>query len=175
MRHETRIAGFGGQGVITIGILLAVAAGEYGGQHVAQTQSYGPEARGGACKTDVVLSDRPIDYIKTLRLDTLIVMSQTALDKYGKDLPDEGLLIIDSTLVHSVPERFRLVKRVPATELAEDMGLKVAANVCMFGALCRLTGWVAPEQCVKALQSQLPASVFTQNVAAFDKGVSVFA
>ena len=174
MRKEIRIAGFGGQGVITIGVLAAIAAGQFEGAHVAQTQSYGPEARGGACKTDVIFSDTPIDYIKTLKLDAMVVMSQAALDKYAGDLDDGGILLVDDTLVHSVPERFTRVSRIPATELAEAMNLKVAANVCMLGALASLTGWLQPQSCKSALATQLPANILAKNNDAFDKGFSYF-
>ena len=170
MRKEIRIAGFGGQGVITIGVLAAIAAGQFGALHVAQTQSYGPEARGGACKTDVVFSSEPIDYIKTLNLDAMVIMSQTALDKYADGLADDRLLLVDSTLVHRIPERFTRVYRVPATELAEGMSMKVAANVCMFGAFAALTGLLKPETCRAALEVQLPGKILAKNYEAFDKG-----
>ena len=174
MRKEMRIAGFGGQGVITIGVLAAIAAGQFGDQYVAQTQSYGPEARGGACKTDVVLSDEPIDYIKTLNLDAMIVMSQSALDKYESGLSDDGILLVDSTLVHNVPERFTNVHRIPATELAEAMNLKVAANSCMFGAMTYIMKWITPEACKSALEVQLPPKILIKNLEAFDKGFNYF-
>lgn len=174
MRKEVRIAGFGGQGVITIGVLAAIAVGQFGGTHVAQTQSYGPEARGGACKTDVVFSDAPIDYIKPLNLDAMVVMSQAALDRYATGLSDDGMLLVDSTLVHMVPERFIRVSRIPATEAVESLGLKVAANVCMFGALASLTGWLTPESCKSALAAQLSAGILAKNNEAFDTGFAYF-
>lgn len=171
MRKEARIAGFGGQGVITIGVLLAKALGQFGGSHVAQTQSYGPEARGGACKTDVVTSSGEIDYIKPLNLDVMAAMSQSALNAYGSSLRDDGRLIVDSTLVTSVPERCRDVVAVPATELAEkDLGLRVAANVIMFGVLARATGWADPEACKAALADTFPKKVLQKNIEAFDLG-----
>lgn len=171
MRQELRIAGFGGQGVITIGVLLAKGLGQFDGRHVAQTQSYGPESRGGACKTDVVASDEPIDYIKPLRLDALLAMSQPALDAYGEGLRDDGLLLVDNTLVTCLPDRFRNVWQIPATRLAEqDMGLRVVANVIMFGALARATGWIAPEVCKMALEATLPSKVLAKNLTAFELG-----
>ena len=99
MRTEVRMAGFGGQGVIKAAILLTEAAGIYQGLHVAQTQSYGPEARGGACRSEVVVSDEPIDYIKAVNLDYFLVMSQPAFDKYSPDLdPSHSVVLADSTL-----------------------------------------------------------------------------
>lgn len=171
MRKEFRIAGFGGQGVITIGLLLAKAVGQFGDQDVVQTQSYGPEARGGACKTEVVISDATIDYIKVLKLDTLVVMSQPALDTYGHDLPSEGVLLVDSTLVSSVPPKCANVWRIPATGIAEnEIGLRVTANVVMFGAIAKVTGAATVEQCKQALEDFFPAKVLQKNFEAFDRG-----
>jgi len=171
MRKELRIAGFGGQGVISIGLLLAKAVGQFGDLDVVQTQSYGPEARGGACKTEIVISDTTIDYIKVLNLDILVVMSQPALDKYGVDLPDDGILIVDNTLVEQVPDRYRNVWRIPATSIAEnELGLRVVANVVMFGAIAKITGQVSPDECKQALESSFPAKVIQKNFDAFDRG-----
>lgn len=171
MRKELRIAGFGGQGVISIGLLLAKAVGQFGDLDVVQTQSYGPEARGGACKTEVVISDATIDYIKVLNLDILVVMSQPAFDKYGADLPHDGTLIVDNTLVEQVPDAYQNVWRIPATSIAEnEIGLRVVANVVMFGAIARVTGLVTPEQCRRALEASFPAKVIQKNYDAFDRG-----
>ena len=171
MLKEIRIAGFGGQGGITIGVLLAKALGQFGDAAVAQTQSYGPEARGGACKTDVVLSDMEIDYIKPLALNCMAVMSQPALDSYAASLPDASLLVVDETLVETLPARFTNVHKLPATALAEEkLGMRVAANVVMFGALAKVTGWVTVEACKKALADTFPAKILEKNNSAFDLG-----
>ena len=171
MRNEIRIAGFGGQGVITAGVLLAKALGQYGDFYVAQTQSYGPEARGGACKTDVVVSDTEIDYIKPLAIDVMAVMSQPALNAYQASLKDDGGLLVDSTLVNDIPARFTKVFSIPATDLAEnELGLRVTANVIVFGALAKITGWVTPEACKQAIADIFPAKTLEKNYAAFDLG-----
>ena len=171
MRKEIRIAGFGGQGVISIGVLLAKGLGQFDGKAVAQTQSYGPESRGGACKTDVVTADEELDYIKPLNLDALLVMSQPALDLYGEGVGDHATLLIDSTLVHKVPPRFGKVWSIAATAIAEEeLGLRVVANVVMFGALAAATGWVSEDTCKKALADIFPPKVLGKNIAAFDAG-----
>ena len=171
MRREIRIAGFGGQGVITVGILLAKATGEFRRQYVAQTQSYGPESRGGACKTDVVISDDEIDYIKPVALDWLLAMSQPALDRYGPELGAQGKLLVDSSLVTSIPERFAVMLRIPATNLADkELEFPVAANVVMFGALAKVTGWVDAEACLQAISGTVPAKVLEKNTQAFHLG-----
>lgn len=173
MRKEIRIAGFGGQGVISIGMLLAKGLGQFDDKPVAQTQSYGPESRGGACKTDVVTSDTDIDYIKPMNLDAMLVMSQPALNLYGEALADDKLLLIDTTLVKDIPARFSNVWGISATAIAEEeMGLRVVANVVMLGALAASTGWISSETCKKALEDTFPAKVLTKNYIAFDAGFS---
>ncbi len=100
MRNEIMFAGFGGQGVVKAALLLTVAGGLFENKEVAQTQSYGPEARGGACRSEVVISNEEIDYIKTIRLDALVVMSQPALEKYmGRIDKKNTVVIADSTLI----------------------------------------------------------------------------
>jgi len=171
MRREIRIAGFGGQGVITVGVLLAKALGQFGEAAVAQTQSYGPEARGGACKTDVVFSDTEIDYIKPLALDCMAVMSQPALNTYAGSLSDDALLVVDATLVDDIPARFTNVRKLPATAMAEErLGMRVAANVVMFGAVAKATGWVSIEACKQALADTFPEKILAVNFSAFDLG-----
>ncbi|MBW2408830.1 MAG: 2-oxoacid:acceptor oxidoreductase family protein, partial [Deltaproteobacteria bacterium] len=116
MRNEVVFAGFGGQGIVKAALLLAQAAGLHENKEVAQTQSYGPEARGGACRSEVVISEEQIDYIKALDVDCLVVMSQPALDKYiGTVDPDKTFVIADTTLIREVPQRLKKVFPVEAT------------------------------------------------------------
>lgn len=173
MRQEIRLAGFGGQGVISMGILLAIAAGKYEGREVAQTQSYGPEARGGACKTEVVISDAQIDYIKALKPDYFVAMSQPALDKYLHDVDaGQSMVIVDSTLVGTVPEHLANVRRIPATQFAEDfLGARVAANVFMLGALTRLSRLVSADSCRKAIGQTMAPKLVDINLSAFEAGM----
>ena len=96
MRKEIRICGFGGQGIILAGIILAKAASIFDNKESIQTQSYGPEARGGASKCEVIISDKAIEYPKVQSPDILIAMSNKALIKYIVDLKDEGILIVDN-------------------------------------------------------------------------------
>ena len=171
MRDEVRIAGFGGQGVISIGMLLARAVGQFGDLEVAQTQSYGPEARGGACKTDVVISDETIDYIKPLCLRKLVVMAQPALDVYGAELPDDACIIADTTLVTEIPGRFSNVFTLRATELAEQtLKVKMLANMIMFGALLRVTDWAPLSKAREAMENHFAAQWHANNNAALELG-----
>ena len=172
MRQEIRFAGFGGQGVISMGIVTALAAGKFEKKQVAQTQSYGPEARGGACKTEVVISDQEIDYIKAIKPDILVVMSQPALDRYVVDIdPDKSLLIVDDTLIDRIPENIKRVVKIPATQIVEErFGSKVAANVFMMGALTRISEVISYSNCAKALQEIMPAKTWEANLAALEAG-----
>ena len=140
MRTEIRIAGFGGQGVIMAGIIVGKAAALYDNINAVQTQSYGPEARGGASKTEVVISDDEIYYPKVQEPDILVAMSHTALIKYMGDLKDGGILIIDPDMVEEDdPVLVKFIKdhniklfKAPATETAvNDIGLRVVANIVM--------------------------------------------
>ena len=134
MRQEVRIGGFGGQGVIMTGIVIGKAASLFDGKNAVQTQSYGPEARGGASKTEVVISDEPIDYPKVQAPDIFIAMSQTALMKYKDDLKEEGILIIDPDLVNEddiadfVADKKIKLFRAPATRTATHDGCDCQSN-----------------------------------------------
>ena len=117
-RIEIRLVGEGGQGVILAGIILAEAAAIYDGLQVVQSQSYGPEARGGASKSEVIISDQEIDFPEVIHADLVIALSQEACDKYGQSLKDDGLLIVDTTQVTRV-QAINAVK-VPITRIALD-------------------------------------------------------
>src|SRR4030067_2936172 len=103
-RYEVRLSGSGGQGLILMGIILAEAIGVYEGKFVAQTQSYGPEARGGSSKSEVIVSEEEIDYPKAMKPDLLLVMNQKSCDDFFPDLKPEGILIVDSTFVTQIPQ-----------------------------------------------------------------------
>ncbi len=172
MRREVMFAGFGGQGIVKAALLLTQAAGMYEGREVAQTQSYGPEARGGACKSEVVVSDGPIDYIKTRRLDLIVLMSQPAMDTYG-DLvvPDHTVVVYDETLVSRVPDGFRHSVPVPATRCAEtEFGRALYANIVMLGAVAAAGRLVALESLERALDGNVPAQTLAANRAALARG-----
>jgi len=174
MRKEVRISGFGGQGIVLAGVILGRSAVLYDGKNAVQTQSYGPEARGGASKSEVVISEEEIDYPKVIKPDVLVCMSQQAFDKYGRDIKDEGTVIVDRDLV-TVPENFyngnvKLYK-IPFTDIAyKDIGLKIVANMVMLGALVRITGVVSKEAMKKAILDSVPKGTEKKNLIAFEKG-----
>jgi 2-oxoglutarate ferredoxin oxidoreductase subunit gamma len=164
MRTEIRIGGFGGQGVILAGIILGKAASIFDENEAVQTQSYGPEARGGASKCEVVVSDDEIDYPKVQSPDILVAMSNEALIKYIVDLKDEGTLIVDpdTTDIEDVRDFIDQhnikVFKAPATKTANDeIGLKIVANIVMVGAITKITGVISENAAVEAIKDSVPA------------------
>lgn len=172
MRQELVAAGFGGQGIILMGIVACVAAGLYDDKVVAQTQSYGPVSRGGACRTDVVISDEEIDYAKALSPDVMILMSEQARDRYiGEVKPEESVVIVDSTLVKEVPAPIKKVYRVPATEIAEmELNQRLAANMVMLGAASALAGLFSREALESAVKDTAGGKYLEVNLRALREG-----
>jgi 2-oxoglutarate ferredoxin oxidoreductase subunit gamma len=168
-RFEIRLSGSGGQGLILAGIVLAEAAGVYDGKYVAQSQSYGPEARGGASKAEVVISDEEIDYPMATRPDLLLAMNQSACDAYYHDLKPEGMLVVDSTFVTNTPTTKAV--RIPFTQLArQELGSEMAANIVALGALATLTKIVSPEALETAVLSRVPPGTEDLNRRALQLG-----
>ena len=168
-RIEVRLAGEGGQGMILAGILLAEAAAIYDGKNAIQTQSYGPEARGGASKAEVIISDKEIDFPEVISADVLVAMSQEACDNYASNLHRDGLVIVDAEKVGrvSVPN----VVRIPITRLAlEKTGKSITANVVALGALVGLTKIVSRAAIEQAVSARAPRGTEDLNKAALDAG-----
>ena len=150
------LAGFGGQGILFAGKLIA-EAGLIEGRELSWLPSYGPEMRGGTANCSVCLSDEPIGSPLVLEPDVLIAMNQPSLDKFFADVVPGGTVIVDSTLVSHVPERDDLtIFRVPATKLAEDAGLKGLANVVLVGKLLKEIGFCGVEALDEAIQHSVP-------------------
>ena len=172
-RYEIRIAGFGGQGVVTIGRIIGTAAVLYEKRNAVQTQSYGPESRGGACRADVVLSDGEIHYPRVRSADVLVALSQPAQDVYLKDLKPGGLLLVDPLTVIQNPPRadVRLVK-VPTAEMAHAVGNRKFQNMVALGAFCRLTGMISPEALERAVAQIVPSITLPSNIEAFYRGMN---
>ena len=171
-RYEIRLAGEGGQGLILAAVILAEAAAVGDGQNVAQTQSYGPEARGGASTSEVVISDGEIDYPRVVEADLLLAMTQEACDRYCHELKKNGVLIVDSILVDRVPTG--RVYRVPITKIAEEStGRRVTANVVALGLIVGLTSVVAREAIESALAARVPRGTQELNLKALHAGLEV--
>jgi 2-oxoglutarate ferredoxin oxidoreductase subunit gamma len=172
MREELRFAGFGGQGIVSAGKIAGKAASIFGGRHAVMMQSYGPEARGGACNADLVVSDAAIGYPQLSCPSVLVIMSQEAYEKYGGSIAPTGTLIIDQDLVDlegaSPPvERFF---QIPATRWAADLGRKIVANVVMLGAVAAITEIVSREAMLEAILSSVPPHTKDLNERAFTVG-----
>jgi 2-oxoglutarate ferredoxin oxidoreductase subunit gamma len=171
MRLEVRVAGFGGQGIIRAGLILAMAASLFEDKSAVQTQSYGPESRGGSCKSEVVISDEEIDFPKALEPDVLLVMSQAAYTRYAETVKNSGTLILDPGMIPQQKENLPFhVYQVPATKMAEDMGKTIFANVIMLGALTGITNIVGADAMKNAVLSNIPKGTEKLNLEAFEKG-----
>ena len=170
MRKEIKLAGFGGQGIVLMGVMLAEAAGYYENMEIAQTQSYGPEARGGACRAEVVISDEMIDYTKTLNADVFVAMSQPALDRYLPEIdPETAAVFVDEMLVTAVPETVRHLYRIPATRLAEEQcGSRMAANTVMLAAVVQKTGIISLEALGRTIRERLSPRLRDINLKALE-------
>ena len=169
-RYEIRFSGSGGQGIIMAALLMAEAAGVYDGKFVCQTQSYGPEARGGTSKSEVVISNKAIDYPKAMKLDLLLAMNQRSVNAHFIDLKPEGLLIVDSTLVDQLPTN-RVVP-IGFTEIArKEVGKELVANVVALGAVGHLCEMVALKSLEKALMARVPKGTEKMNRKAFHAGI----
>jgi 2-oxoglutarate ferredoxin oxidoreductase subunit gamma len=171
MLTELRITGFGGQGVIRFGYLLGKAASIYDGKQATMTQSFGPEARGSACSSQVVISDDRVLYPYVTVPHVVVAMSQEGFAKHGENIREGGTLIIDDDLVK--PERTKngvKVFAIPSTRFAEEIGAKIVANIVMFGFFTAVTDLIRAESAKKAIESSFREKLIDLNLRAFDKG-----
>ena len=164
-------SGSGGQGVITAGIILAESAVLYEGLNAVQSQSYGAEARGGATRCDVIISDAPIYFPKIIQPNVLVCLTQAAYSKYVPSLRPGGLLITDKRWVHIEKtvdaRRFEL----PLTDtVSEKIGNPLVLNICMLGAVVRLTAVVSPDAAKNVIRNRVPENFLELNETAFDLG-----
>lgn len=171
MKAEIRFAGFGGQGIISAGKITGRAAAIFDGKEAVLMQSYGPEARGGACNADLVVADRRIGYPQLALPNLLVIMSQEAYDKYGHTIQPDGTLIIDEDLVEMKGRPpVRRFYAIPATRLADGLGRKIVANVVMLGALTAITGVVTQKAMLEAILASVPPKTRQLNEQAFNLG-----
>jgi 2-oxoglutarate ferredoxin oxidoreductase subunit gamma len=177
-RYEVRLGGTGGQGLVLAGLILAEAVGIYEGKEVVQTVTYGPAARGGTSRADVVISDTAIDYPKALHLDLLLAMSQQACDESVYILKPSGVLVVDSQLVTQVP--FPRAVKIPFTKIArEKFGREQMANIIALGALSHIipsmpagAGLAAMESLAAALAERFPQDTKGLNRQALQEGLA---
>ena len=167
-RYEIRVAGSGGQGIVLAGIILAEAA-ILDSRYVAQSQSYGPEARGGNSISEVILSDMEIDYPRALELDILVALSQEACDRNLPDMKMEGLVVIDSDLVHRV--LWGKVARLPFAQIARGVGEERAINMAALGAIGSFCPGVSRGSLARVITKRLPSGKVKVNLMAFDEAL----
>jgi 2-oxoglutarate ferredoxin oxidoreductase subunit gamma len=168
---EIRVAGFGGQGVILSAIVLGKAASIHQGEYATMTQNFGPEARGGACSAQLMLSDQPVLYPYVTQPDVLVVMSQEAYTKFAPELKDGGTLLIERDLVRvsEMPAQTKIYS-IPATRIAEELGKRMVLNIVMVGFFAAVTRLLEADAVRKAIADSVPSSFRELNLKAFDKG-----
>ena len=169
---EIRIAGFGGQGVILSAVVLGKAASIYENGFATMTQNFGPEARGGACSAQLVISDEPVLYPYVTQPDIMVIMSQEAYNRFAGELKPGGLLIVEEDLVRvSNLNRDRKVYSIPATRFAEELGKRMVLNAVMVGFFTAVTKLLGADGVRKAVADSVPAAFRELNLKAFDKGL----
>ena len=168
---EIRISGFGGQGVILSAVVIGKAACIFENGFSTMTQAFGPEARGGACSAQVILSNEPILYPYVTRPDILVTMSQEAYTLFAPQSKDDGILIVEQELVRidKLPAGVR-VYSLPATRLAEELGKRMVMNIVMVGFFGAVTNLLNPDALRQAVADSVPESFRDLNLKAFDKG-----
>lgn len=165
---EIRLAGMGGQGMILAGVILADAAIR-DGKYAVQTQSYGPEARGGASRSEVIVSDQEIDYPQVIETDVLLCMSQQACDRYFRDTKRNGLLIVDQAHVRRSPS-MRAIKVDLTGWAVEETGREITANVVALGFLVGLTDVLSQSALEAAVLARTPKGTEQMNLKAVARG-----
>lgn len=172
-RVTIQFCGFGGQGIVLSSVVFGTAAVTKAGLNAVQSQSYGSEARGGECQAELILSEGPIHSPLADRVEILVAMSQLALDKYLGRLSPGGTLIIDPELVEE-PERSDVqIARVPATQIASEIGQRISANMVMLGFLQQATGLISADALRETIRDNVPQKFLQVNLAAVDRGVAL--
>lgn len=170
MSTEIRISGFGGQGVALAGLILGKALTIYSDYEAVMTQSYGPEARGGASSVNLVVAQEPVDYPFVQHPDILAALSQEGYSHFRPSAKNNALIIIDEDLV--IPDEYDDPYCVPATRLAESLGRRMVANIVMLGFFTAVTKITNREAVEKAISSTMKPKIVELNLKAFDSGFS---
>ena len=170
MKKEIRVCGFGGQGVILAGFIIGKAACVFSDYNAVQSQSYGPEARGGAARSEVIISDEKIGYPRPTSCDLFVAMAQEAFNTYRGDIRDDTVIIIDPDLVpnHDIG---RPIYKVQVQKIAEALGNKIVTNIAMVGALTGISEILPPEAMKNAIVDSVPKRFTDLNINAFEKGL----
>lgn len=168
---EIRIAGFGGQGVILSAVVLGKAASIYENGFATMTQNFGPEARGGACSAQLVVSDAPVLYPYVTQPDIMVILSQEAYNRFAPELKPRGLLIVEEDLVRVANLKGDpKVYAIPATRFAEELGKRMVLNSVMVGFFTAVTKLLSDNAVRKAVADSVPPAFRELNLRAFEKG-----
>lgn len=171
VKKQVRLAGFGGQGIVLAGMILGKAAVLFENVNAVMTQSYGPEARGGACSADVIISESRINYPRVTVPDILVLMSEEAACTYGTDTGENALLLVNEDLVKTIPDRPDLkILKIPATSIAEKLGRVIVANIVMLGFITGAAGIIDYESMKQAILASIPKGTEKLNLSAFKAG-----
>ena len=170
MKKEVRICGFGGQGVILSGFIIGKAASVFMDYNAVQSQSYGPEARGGAARSEIIISDGKIGYPRPTSVDFFIAMSQEAFDTYRKDIRKDTIIVLDPDLVakHKIGQP---IYKVQAQKIAEELGNKIVTNIVMVGAVTSIFGIIDVDAMRQSVLDSVPSKFKDLNLKAFEKGL----
>ena len=169
-RHEIRLCGFGGQGIMLAGYIIGQAATIYENMYATHIRDYGPEARGGTCRSDVVISEEPILYPYITAPSVLVSMSQQGYDKYRPRSREDSLIIIDEELVKHREKRKDRLLAIPARRIAEELGRAAAANVVMLGFFTAVTSFLSIESMRKSVLDSVPKGTEELNMKALEAG-----
>lgn len=170
LRQEIVITGFGGQGIVLAGQILGKAASLIDQKESTLTQSYGPEARGGACSAQVIISSSAVHYPYVRNPDILVCLSQEGYNKFHGLIKEQGMVLVDQDLITGIMSGIHDLYVIPATRMAEELGSKMMANVVMLGFFTAITNAVSPGALRSTVAETVPARTREKNLAAFDKG-----
>ena len=172
--YKLIFSGSGGQGVITAAIILAEAAVLHENLHAVQTQSYGPEARGGATRSDVIISKDPINYPKVVNPNLLVCLTQESYNKFSHMVIPGGRIIVDSNFVTLGRSADATQTSYPLYEtVMEKIGNPIVHNICMLGVVVKLIDVVKPESLIKVFEKRIPAKFIDMNKKALQLGMDL--
>src|SRR4030042_4724856 len=169
MKKEIRICGFGGQGVILAGVIIGKAASVYMNYNAVQSQSHGPEARGGAAREEVIISDEKIGYPRPTGIDLLVAMSQESFNTYNVDVRDDAIIIVDPDLIKKYDIN-RPVYKIYGQKIEQDLGNKIVTNIAMVGATTAIFTLLDHDAVKKSVVDSVPSRFKELNINAFEKG-----
>lgn len=169
-RKEVRLSGFGGQGIVLAGLIVGKAAAIFDGKNATFTQAYGPEARGGSCSAQLVITDEPSAYPYVSNPQVVVAMSQEAYTKYASQVGEDVQVIIDEDLVKPDKSQESRILAVPATRIAQELGRSAVANIVMLGFLTAVSGVTSIEAMKSAVLDSVPKGTEELNTNAFTRG-----